>query len=116
MSPRLPIRRLVFSVIAGCFTLLTFMVGTWTTATNWDHAGSDTLLSKAFSVCWGWAFPVRAGFVHFVGENATSIAVGAIIALGAPILLYSIIYFAIFSALDLFSRPTSMQSEHHKNI
>jgi hypothetical protein len=73
------------------------MVGAWKTARNFDHHGPDTSLSHALSRLCDWGFNMGAAFIQSVGENSFSIAMGTIIAFGAPILFYTCIYFAIFT-------------------
>jgi hypothetical protein len=92
-------RRVIWSVVFGCLTVAALMVGAWTTARNFDHNGPDTPLSHVLSHLCDWGFGIGAAFIHSVGENSLSIAVGTLIAFGAPVLLYTIIYFAMFTIL-----------------
>lgn len=99
MLARFPIRRMVWSVVLGCLTVAALMVGAWTTARNFDHNGPDTPLSQMLSRFCDWGFGLGAGFIHTVGENDFSIPLGTIIAFGAPIFLYTMVYFVAFTAL-----------------
>jgi hypothetical protein len=92
-------RRIVWSVVLGCLTVAGLMVGAWTTARNFDHNGPDTPLSQGLSQLCDWGFKIGAAFIHSVGENGFSIAVGTLIAFGAPILFYTVIYFVVFTTL-----------------
>ncbi len=93
--------------------MLALIIATCITANDLDHAGADTPVSKAFFACWGWAGPISAWFIRTVGESGTSMVFAHVIGYGVPVLLYTIMYFGIFSTLHIFPRA---RSEHHKNI
>ena len=107
MKSRFPMGRVVWSVALGCLTVAGLMVGAWATARNFDHNGPDTPLSHVLSHLCDWGFNIGAAFIHFVGENSFSIAVGTIIAFGATIFSYAIFYFAIFTTLKHLTRRWS---------
>src|SRR4051812_16899120 len=97
MSVPSSMRRIIWSVVLGCLTVAALMVAAWTTARNFDHNGPDTPLSHVLANLYDWGFNIGAAFIHSVGENSFSIAVGTIIAFGAPILFYAMIYFVTFT-------------------
>src|SRR6266480_8048549 len=107
MASPFPMRRIIWSVVLGCLTVTALMVGAWTTARNFDHNGPDTPLSHALSHLCDWGFNIGAAFIQSVGENSFSIAMGTVIAFGAPSLFYTIIYFAIFTTFRHLTRRWS---------
>ncbi len=93
-------RRAILSIVLGSLTLALLMLAAWMTAQNYDHNGPDTPLSRALSPFSEWGFAAGAAFVHLVGENVLSVAMGTVIAFGAPSLLYGFIYFMCFTTFS----------------
>ena len=107
-------RRIIWCTVLGSLTFAALMVGEWTTAYHFDHNGANTPLSKLLSHFCEWGFDIGATFIQSVGENDVSIAVGNIIAFGAPIVLYTSVYlvsFTVFSRLAhlVFDRRSVMR-------